>query len=132
MSLTRRAFLDRTALATAAAALATRPFQQAVAQDEPSKTAGPNDKIRVAVIGVNGQGGAHVGEWMANPEVDLVAICDADPNAYKKHVKRFEGMKTPPRYEHRCRFDCHAKSLACIDGGLGHASWQRCVRGKAL
>ena len=114
MSLTRRAFLDRTALATAAAALATRPFQQAVAQDEPSKTAGPNDKIRVAVIGVNGQGGAHVGEWMANPEVDLVAICDADPNAYKKHVKRFEGMKTPPRYEQDVRKLLEDKSIDAV------------------
>jgi hypothetical protein len=40
MSLTRRAFLDRTALATAAAALAARPFQQAVAQDETKQASG--------------------------------------------------------------------------------------------
>ena len=103
MSLTRRAFLDRTAIATAAAALAARPFQSVFAQEETARPAGPNDKIRVAVIGVNGQGGAHLGEWLANPDVELVAICDADPAAYAKHSKRFNELKTPPRYEQDVR-----------------------------
>jgi hypothetical protein len=99
----RRAFLDRTALATAAAALAANPFKPLVADEKENSKAGPNEKIRVAVIGVNGQGGAHVGEWMANPDVELVAICDADPAAYQKHAGRFKEMKTPPRYEQDVR-----------------------------
>lgn len=114
MTLNRRAFLDRTALATAAAALAARPFEAMAVEDEAKKAAGPNEKIRVAVIGVNGQGGAHVGEWLGNPDVELVAICDADPAAYQKHVNRFKDMKTPPRYEQDVRKLLEDKSIDAV------------------
>src|SRR5262249_20722699 len=78
MNLTRRDFVEQ-ALMAATAALATGTGIQAMAaEDPPRQPVGPNDKIRVAVIGVNGQGGAHVGEWLRNPDVDLVAICDCD------------------------------------------------------
>jgi hypothetical protein len=114
MSLTRRAFLDRTAIATATAALAARPLQAAFAQEETARPVGPNDKIRVAVIGVNGQGGAHLGEWLANPDVELVAICDADPAAYAKHSKRFSELKNPPRYEQDVRKLLEDKSIDAV------------------
>ena len=56
-------------------------------------------KIRVATIGVNGQGAAHVGEWLANPDVDLVAICDVDPSAYVRLCeKHFKDSLHPPAY----------------------------------
>ena len=58
---------------------------------------GPNEKIRVAVIGVNGQGSAHVGEWLRTPEVDLVAVCDCDPAAYVRLCERhFKDSLRPP------------------------------------
>ncbi|MFN7766046.1 MAG: Gfo/Idh/MocA family protein [Planctomycetaceae bacterium] len=93
----RREFIDQI-LAGAVAALAAGG-KPTWADDAPApRVVGPNDKLRVAVIGCNGQGGAHIGEWLRNPEVDLVAVCDCDPNAFAKHAKRFNELKTPPVY----------------------------------
>lgn len=114
MKLSRRAFMDQAALATAAAALATTPFQSTVAQEDGAKAASPNEKIRVAVIGVNGQGGAHLGEWMQIPEVDVVAICDCDPAAYQKHVSKFKDMANPPKYVQDVRKLLEDKSIDAV------------------
>lgn len=98
MLTTRRDFLDQT-LKTAAAALAAGgSVAAAPAADDAPRRVGANDKVRVAVIGVNGQGGAHLGEWLRLPEVDLVAVCDCDPAAYKKHLGKFKNLKHQPRY----------------------------------
>jgi predicted dehydrogenase len=92
---TRRDFVER-ALALAGAALAG---PAARAADEP---AAPPDrsagKVRVAVIGCNGQGGGHIGEWLANRDVELVAVCDCDPASYEKQGKRFEKADHKPEY----------------------------------
>ncbi len=96
MDISRRDFVE-TAILAAMAALAGGSTR-AVAEDAPAKPVGPNDKLRVAVIGVNGQGGAHLGEWLRNPDVDLVAVCDCDPAAYQKHVPKFKGLAHQPEY----------------------------------
>lgn len=97
MDISRRDFVE-TAILAAMAALAGGSTTRAVAEDAPAKPVGPNDKLRVAVIGVNGQGGAHLGEWLKNPDVDLVAVCDCDPAAYQKHVAKFKGLAHQPEY----------------------------------
>ena len=92
---TRRDFVEQAfALAGTAFAGATLAGTSA-----PVRAAGPNEKIRVAVIGVNGQGGQHLSEWIANPDVEVVAVCDCDPAAYDKHGKRFEKLDRKPDYE---------------------------------
>ncbi|HEY3963309.1 MAG TPA: Gfo/Idh/MocA family oxidoreductase [Planctomycetaceae bacterium] len=99
MNLSRRDFVEQ-ALMAATAALATGTgVKSLLADDAPAgRAVGPNDKIRVATIGVNGQGGAHLGEWLKNPDVDLVAVCDCDPAAFEKNVGKFKNMEHPPRY----------------------------------
>jgi predicted dehydrogenase len=100
MPLSRRDFME-TALALAAASLAGMPAAPAAqaAESGAASAAHPRQKIRVGVIGVNGQGAAHVGEWLANPDVDLVAICDCDPSAYVRLCeKRFADALHPPAY----------------------------------
>lgn len=92
----RRDFVEQ-ALVTASAALATGVVASA-AEPIQTRKVGPNDKIRVAVIGVNGQGGSHVSEWLKNPDCDLVAICDCDPAAYEKLKPKFKNLAKPPRY----------------------------------
>src|SRR5580704_17923003 len=97
MNLSRRDFVEQAWLA-ATAALATGTGTHSLAADDaqPARIIGPNEKIRVAVIGVNGQGGAHLGEWLRNPDVDLVAVCDCDPAAYQKHESKFKDLEHPP------------------------------------
>jgi predicted dehydrogenase len=97
MSISRRDFVE-SALALTAAALATvRPDRSEAAEATPA--VGPQDKIRVATIGVNGQGSEHVGEWLKTPEVDVVAICDVDPAAYGRLMeKRFKDATRRPEY----------------------------------
>jgi len=99
MKLSRREFLD-SSIGAAAAVLASGTIRPTQAEEPvvARKRVGANDKIRVAVIGVNGQGGAHIGEWLKNPDVDLVAICDCDPAAYQKHLSKFKDRKQPPQY----------------------------------
>jgi predicted dehydrogenase len=97
--LSRRDFVERSLLAASVALAAGFPVGSArAAEPGDVRPAGPNSKLRVAVIGVNGQGGAHVGEWVKNPDVDLVAICDCDPAAYEKAVKRIKDQWRLPKY----------------------------------
>ncbi len=100
MNLTRREFLDRSVWA-AAGLLASSRLSWAHATEPENKASakvGANDKIHVAVIGVNGRGKNHIAEWLRIPEVELVAICDCDPAAYESCVPRFKTLKQPPRY----------------------------------
>jgi len=94
MPLHRRDFVA-SALSLAATSLAGVDARAEAPAARPE--AGPNERLRVAVIGVNGQGRAHVGEWLANPESDLVAVCDCDPGAFirlcEKHFQ--DGRRVP-------------------------------------
>ncbi|HEY0862831.1 MAG TPA: Gfo/Idh/MocA family oxidoreductase [Lacunisphaera sp.] len=69
MHLSRRTFLKTSALGLAATAFSARSWAQ---------VAGANSDIRVAVIGLNGRGKAHLSSLARIPGVRLVAICDVD------------------------------------------------------
>lgn len=88
--ISRRQFLEESMFAAAAAAAAASA-KTAVAADE--KKVGSLERLRVANIGVNGQGGAHVSELINNKDVEIVAICDVDPAAYQKQVGKFDAKK---------------------------------------
>ncbi len=47
-----------------------------------------NEKLKVAVVGIGGMGGGHVGVWRGMEDVDLVSICDIRPEM----MDRFEGL----------------------------------------
>jgi len=69
----RRHFLKTSATALAAAQLmGTRAW------------AGANEKVRVAVVGVHGQGRSHVRQYLAIKEAELVALCDVDESVLDK------------------------------------------------
>ena len=100
MDISRRDFVERAILAATTALAAGSATSHLIAQDAaPARRVGPNDKLRVATIGVNGQGGSHLSEWLNLPDVDVVAICDCDPGAYQKVIgKLFKDASVIPQY----------------------------------
>ena len=68
MPIPRRDFFVNTALGLTAAAFANAKSAATAAEPSAPQPVGPGDRVRVAVIGVNGQGAAHVSEWLNTPE----------------------------------------------------------------
>jgi len=95
---TRRDFLEGV-VAAATASLATLPTRAVSAAEPPARAAGPNDRIRVAVIGTNGRGGSHIGGWLGNRTAELAVLCDCDPNAAGKHDKHLGSLPRKPDFE---------------------------------
>ncbi len=73
--LNRRRFLEDSMLAAVAAL--TVPASSVLAADEPKKAAA-NDKLSVAIVGVNGRGGSHISAFGAKPDTEITYICDVD------------------------------------------------------
>jgi predicted dehydrogenase len=77
--LSRRELLQRSMLSTAAA-LAAQTVPQAYAKPQESKS--PNERIGVAVMGVNGRGGDHIRglNSAAGRGSQILYVCDVDSN----------------------------------------------------
>lgn len=90
--ITRRTFLEHSLLGTAAASLTP-----GLAWSASGRRAGPNDVLRVGVIGVRGRGRAHIGGFNSSPDSEVVAICDPDEGiigpAMKSAVKAVPDAK---------------------------------------
>ncbi|HWA97839.1 MAG TPA: Gfo/Idh/MocA family oxidoreductase [Pirellulales bacterium] len=75
----RRRFLEESMLA-ATAALAVGGGSQLLAAEKKEQkrvSASPNEKLRVAIVGVNGRGQSHMSGF-ARPDCEVTYICDAD------------------------------------------------------
>lgn len=79
MALSRRSFLTRS--------LAMAPLAPALAHPRAHRA---NDKLRVAVIGVRGQGKTHIAKFQSLPGVEVVALCDADADVLDATAAAFE------------------------------------------
>jgi predicted dehydrogenase len=51
----------------------------------PERILGANDRVRVAVCGLNGRGKDHIAGFSHVPNVEIAAVCDVDENVLKKH-----------------------------------------------
>ena len=62
---------------------------------------GPNEQLRVAVVGVHGQGMSHVGSLLGMSDVTIAAICDADTACFARPVREIEAKtgRTPRTYQ---------------------------------
>ncbi|HEX4121970.1 MAG TPA: Gfo/Idh/MocA family oxidoreductase [Verrucomicrobiae bacterium] len=74
-AITRRNFIKQTS--AVAAATAFSPLLAA---------RGANEKVRVAVIGCNGRGMAHIAAYLALPRAEIAWICDVDSRAMEKGI----------------------------------------------
>jgi predicted dehydrogenase len=88
-SLSRRQFIHDSLLASAAAAAAASSTASLFAADEPKQSTSPNEKISLAVIGVNGRGRAHLDYYGQRSDVEVMAICDVDVNVGQKRCEEF-------------------------------------------
>ena len=83
---TRREFLKRSAAFGATFAIATAP----------GRILGANDTIRIGVAGINGRGGAHIGEFSKMKGVQVTRLIDPDSKLFSSragHLERKNGKR---------------------------------------
>jgi predicted dehydrogenase len=109
---TRRQFLSESALLAAAAtalgavnACGDEPSQKPdVRKPAPTKAAPPakvpaSERLRVAVIGLNGRGMDHLKEFALLPDTEVAMLCDCDADLAAKAIKATEALqKTTPAF----------------------------------
>ncbi|HWI58507.1 MAG TPA: Gfo/Idh/MocA family oxidoreductase [Bacillota bacterium] len=96
-SINRRDFLKRAGVAGVGLGLASYlpSFNAAGAA---RRSIGPNDTLRVAVVGTNGRGLAHIECLTGLPGVEITHICDVDDRAIAKGIKQaVKGQKSEPK-----------------------------------
>jgi len=97
--LTRRQFTSLAISASAAACVSRNAFVRAVA---------PNDKIGLAVIGVNGRGSEHIREFLGDDRVEIRALVDIDSyvgETKAKMVGEMQGHRPTVYTDLRAAFD---------------------------
>jgi len=95
----RREFLERSAiLSAAAAALSNSPAT--AEQPVPTRTRSVNDRLRVAVVGVNGRGMSHVHGFAGKNNCEITVVCDCDEGVIGRAMKETEKAQgTAPKFE---------------------------------
>src|SRR5580704_17347289 len=86
---TRRDFLEKSLFAAAAAVWAGET-SRVRAEDTAKASASPNEKVRMACIGVRGRGREHLDEFGRMHDVEVVAIVDVDEEVGKKGVEQIK------------------------------------------
>jgi len=72
------------------------------------KALSANDRIRIAVLGVNGRGRDHIGGIMKQPDAEVAMICDPDLKVARKRAEEFQeryGKKVAVEQDLRRAFD---------------------------
>jgi len=96
--ISRRSFLQKSALAAAASGLPLWFFERELEAQETNKpVASPNARPGLALIGCGGQGTGDAGN--ASNYGDIIAVCDVDERHADGAVRRFSrNGKTPAKY----------------------------------
>ena len=61
----------------------------------PERVFGANDRARVAVVGVRGQGFGHVQGYAKEPNAEVAALCDVDENILRERLADMEKLGLP-------------------------------------
>ncbi len=97
----------RTFIATTAAGLSVLPGR--------SGRAAPSERVRVAVIGLRNRGVDHATMFAANPNAEVVAVCDVDDAMFAKPMKAVESATgKQPRTEKDFRRLLDDKSIDAV------------------
>ena len=91
----RRTFIKNTLLGSSAAMLVP-PLLWA----KPHQISGPNDRIRVGLIGCNGMGFSNLSSFMRRPEIEVAALCDVDTRVLDRREAEIvaAGRSKPKRF----------------------------------
>ncbi|MEK6234721.1 MAG: Gfo/Idh/MocA family oxidoreductase, partial [Planctomycetales bacterium] len=54
---------------------------------------GANDRLRIAVIGLNGRGGSHIGGWQGQKNVEIAYVVDPDENVLGRRLKAVQSKE---------------------------------------
>jgi predicted dehydrogenase len=107
----RREFLQRSAILSAAAATSA-PL---AAADTATKKVSANDRLRVAVVGVNGRGKDHVSGFAGKHNCEVAVICDCDEAVIGEAMKRAaKAQGTDPKYVRDIRKVLDDKSIDIV------------------
>jgi len=94
MKQTRRKFLATAMTGALASAAAPLAFAGEKVINEPmilqKGVVGANDRIRIAILGVNGRGKDHIASLMKQENVTIATLCDPDMNILRDRAKTFE------------------------------------------
>ncbi|GAC1466495.1 MAG: Gfo/Idh/MocA family oxidoreductase [Isosphaeraceae bacterium] len=98
----RRQFLHETAtIAAGVAALQAGTLRagEEAAPGKETRKAGPNDTVRMAIIGVRGRGMEHIGGLLGLHDARITTICDVDRNVIGPAIKTVEKYNgSAPKY----------------------------------
>ncbi|HNZ48253.1 MAG TPA: Gfo/Idh/MocA family oxidoreductase [Candidatus Hydrogenedentes bacterium] len=127
-SLTRRSFMKTSAAGAGAAA-------SILLGTSKTSWAGANDRVRIAVMGINGRGRSHLGGFSKLKNVEIAAICDVDSRLFPAVVKDLTKNGKAPRTEQDIRVlledpDIDAISIATPNHWHSLATIWACQAGK--
>ncbi|HOG29866.1 MAG TPA: Gfo/Idh/MocA family oxidoreductase [Vicinamibacterales bacterium] len=102
--ITRRDFVKRAAAATVLLGTSRTAW------------AGANDRLRIAVLGLNGRGKSHIGDYDRLERVEVVTLCDPDARLFAPTVKAFftDKAKAAPKVEQDIRRVLEDKDVDAI------------------
>jgi predicted dehydrogenase len=101
----RRGFLKSSAAIAAAGALAAPVVGRAGLR---RGGIGPNDKLGVAIVGVNGRGGSHIDEFLQDERVEIRFIVEVDEAVANKRcddIEKKQGLRPAPIADMRKAFE---------------------------
>ena len=67
---------------------------------QPQRVFGANDRVQVAIIGLNGRGGDHIKGFSRLMNAQIAALCDVDPRVLDKRLAQMDkqGLPKPKTY----------------------------------
>lgn len=110
---TRRQFLEDSMFA-AAAAVAASSTGQLFAEEE-KQSSSPSERLNVAVVGVRGRGGSHIGAFAGRKDTRITYICDADSEVGERRATEIAKRQgSAPTFEKDLRKVLEDKSVDIV------------------
>ncbi len=128
---TRRDFLSNSSKTAAGVAAVSAAYSIM-----PSTVLGANDRVNIAVLGINGRGKNHYREWAKIDGVHVKTLCDPDERLFPsrvEEVEKLQGKKPGTEYDLRRVFDdkeIDAVSIASCDHWHALSTIWACQAGK--